>query len=1317
MPPQRSNDDQPSTRGGQPSDSTMEEWLRAALEDSSLPVVSDPTAVLRVGEVLADRFSVHGLVRRGGMGAIYRGVDLRNSEPVAIKILGCIGAHVPERFLREARILAELDHPGVVRHIAHGTTPNEIMYLVMEWLQGEDLAERLTRQPLPVPETLDVMRSLCGALELIHSRGIVHRDLKPANVFLPEGGARGAKLLDFGVASAGLATRSLTQQGTLLGTVGYMSPEQARGDEDIDQRADLFALGCVLYECLTGRAPFVSAHALGVLAKVLHEQPARPSDVNPGLDPRLDGLVARLLAKDRDERLPSVQAVLDELASLARAPAAEAAPRPQRPSVGGAEQRIVSVIFGKAVGGGAVAQRGTHGVSDLSSRVCSRFGVQLASLKGGVLALLSSPLGEANDRASRAVSCALELHRLRPDLMVAVSTGLAETSLEVPIGAAIDGAAALLEQLDQSGVFVDPVTLGLIGLRFDVARVGSLHRVLAARRDFAASHVLMGRSTPHVGRQRELRTLDGVLDECVEESVSRLVLVTGPPGIGKSRLVSEWFVRSGRGGAVKALFARAEPSSSGTALALVERSIRDAFGIRESDDSETQYQSIVRHLERSTPTPAAAFVLEFVAELLGVPGPAEPSPVLRAARASPDVMRLQMRRALQAWLDLETTRQPVVVVLEDLHWADPLSVDFWAETARESPNRSLMIVALARPEAEKQLAALGHGAAVHLRLLGLAPRAAKQLVEFALERPLEPDVLWRVIQTADGNPFILEELIRRVATGSTDWPDTVMAMVQSRFENLPSEARRALRAASVFGERCWDAAVDEVIGTAANTRALLKLLAENELLVAASESRYPQAREYRFRHALLRDAAYAMLTVEDRRVAHALAGDWLERNQEKDAAALADHFQRASLMERALPWLVRAAKMAIDAGDTKTTIELADRGVELGASGAERGSLLLLRSYAQALAGTFDVPITREAVDLLPIGSAPWWLGLAVLIFGASVCGTPGEAAPYVKIAATAPFTVDRDVPFGQALQTLIGGLVLLGRSDVAEAVLDRAAEAVAAHPEPDPIFEAFLASARCALAAVTPIRGRWRLELAFTDGRRCAAALGAVGAVHGQMVALHYLAIAATHLGLYEEAVRACRTAIELAEPRIEGLRDAWPWLLLAKAYLRLGELDEARDTLAILEGWNDWNVQQMIPVLTGEALLRQGKLDDAVRTVHPACSGVSPRLCRMAACVLARAQLLLGTPGPALETVERALQLPASSRGLESDIELATLHAEALHASGQSGTAREAATAGESLVNGIASDIEDPQLRRSFLERVEPCARVRALGRTWTT
>ncbi|HTV17837.1 MAG TPA: protein kinase [Polyangiaceae bacterium] len=1304
--------------GAEPSDATLDAWLREALEDSAAPSSDEPPSALKCGEVLADRFSVHGLIRRGGMGAIYRGVDLLDSRPIAIKTLGYLGSSEQHRFLREARILGELEHPGIVRHIAHGATPRGTLYLVMEWLQGEDLAERLVRQPLALTDTLSILRRVCEALALVHSRGVVHRDLKPANLFLNGGVPADVKLLDFGVALDGEAVHSLTQTGALLGTVGYMSPEQARGDDDIDQRSDIFALGCVLYQCLTRRAPFTSRHAIGVLAKVLHEQPARPSDLVEGMDPRLDGLVARLLAKDRNERLPSARAVLAELESFSFGGAGDSASRRSQRVIGGAEQRVVSVIFGKLRRGVGEASRAADAdaASELLAGVSSRFGAQVATLKGGALLLISSGQREANDRAAQAVVCALELQRQRDDLSFAVSTGLAQTSLPVPVGACIDAAAALLERIQQPGVFVDEVTLGLIGLRFEIDRIGALHRVVGARRDIDASHLLMGRSTPHVGRERELRTLDGVLDECVNESVSRMVFVTGPPGIGKSRLVSEWLARSGRGGTVRALFGRAEPNLPQSALSLVQRLLRDAMGVRDSDDAHVQYQAIVRRLAPSPEGRNAGQLVEFCAELLGISSVVEPSPILLAARATPEIMQEQTRRALHGWLDIETARQPVVVVLEDLHWADLPSVDFWSGATRDNPNRPLMILALARPEAAKNFHAMSEGIAVHLRLLGLSPRAAKQLVAFALERPIAPELLSRVIQTADGNPFILEELIRRVASGSVDWPDTVMAMVQSRIERLGPEARRVLRAASVFGERCWDTGVDEVIGGGADAGTLLRSLADDELLIAAAESRYAHTREYRFRHALLRDAAYAMLTSDDRRVAHTIAADWLDRNQEKDATVFADHYQRAGLAECALPWLVRAAKVAIDAGDTKTTIDLANRGVDLGAGGVQRGHLLLLRSYAEALAGSFDVPATREAVDLLPIGSAPWWLGLAVLIFGASIGGHPGQADPYVKIAADAPFTKDNEVPLGQCLQTLVGGLVLLGRSDVAEAILARAVLATTADSAPDPIFGAFLESARCALAAVMPLGGKWCLETAYLDGKRCVETLGVVGAVHGQMVAEYFLSVAAMHLGLYAEAAKSCRRSIELAERRINGLKDAWPWLFLAKAQLRLGEIEPALQTLTVLEEWNDWTVQQMIPVLRGEALLRRGNLDEAVRMVRPACSGVSPRLCRLAACVLARAQLLLDLPKDALRTAVEALTLSATNRGLESDVDLLTLHAEALFALGRNEEANEAATVARAFVDNIAKDIGDAELRRSFTERVEPCARALGLPRAST-
>src|SRR5262249_11018590 len=152
---------------------------------------------------------------------------------------------------REARILAELSHPRIVRYIAHGAVPSGEPYLAMEWLDGEDLGAPLSRCPLGPSRSVGVAVSVAQALGFAHARGVVHGDLKPSNIFLVDGRIDALKLLDFGVAWIDAASR-MTRTGALMGTPGYMAPEQTRGVEGLDARADVFSLGCVLFECLTG---------------------------------------------------------------------------------------------------------------------------------------------------------------------------------------------------------------------------------------------------------------------------------------------------------------------------------------------------------------------------------------------------------------------------------------------------------------------------------------------------------------------------------------------------------------------------------------------------------------------------------------------------------------------------------------------------------------------------------------------------------------------------------------------------------------------------------------------------------------------------------------------------------------------------------------------------------------------------------------------------------------------------------------------------------------------------------------------------------
>ena len=188
---------------------------------------------MKLADLLEEQFEIEYQIRAGGMGQVFRARDRRSGEPVAIKVLSDDRDHHGERFAREIQLLAELVHPGIVRYISHSVTPSGAPFLVMEWLDGEDLRRRLEREPLTIGEAVALATRVAEALGTAHARGIVHRDLKPSNLFLPAGQIDQIKILDFGIAhQEGQA--QLTRTGTMIGTPGYMAPEQARSDGEID---------------------------------------------------------------------------------------------------------------------------------------------------------------------------------------------------------------------------------------------------------------------------------------------------------------------------------------------------------------------------------------------------------------------------------------------------------------------------------------------------------------------------------------------------------------------------------------------------------------------------------------------------------------------------------------------------------------------------------------------------------------------------------------------------------------------------------------------------------------------------------------------------------------------------------------------------------------------------------------------------------------------------------------------------------------------------------------------------------------------------
>jgi serine/threonine protein kinase len=279
---------------------------------TALYFLAPPQALGELGRL--GTYRVLKLVGEGGMGLVFEAEDLLLQRRVAVKVMDpslAREAKAQERFLREARAAAALKHEHVVTIFQVGLEKG-VPYLVMEFLAGESLAARLKRKaPLPAGEIARIGREITAALAVAHEKGVIHRDIKPSNVWLqaPDGLVR---ILDFGLARPVASDSHLTRTNAVLGSPGYMAPEQAAG-EKVDARADLFSLGCVLYQMSTGRLPFTGTSMMGFLQKLAAECPSPPGELNPALPIGLSDLIMRLLEKDRNQRPTSAQEVLREL--------------------------------------------------------------------------------------------------------------------------------------------------------------------------------------------------------------------------------------------------------------------------------------------------------------------------------------------------------------------------------------------------------------------------------------------------------------------------------------------------------------------------------------------------------------------------------------------------------------------------------------------------------------------------------------------------------------------------------------------------------------------------------------------------------------------------------------------------------------------------------------------------------------------------------------------------------------------------------------------------------------------------------------------
>lgn len=325
------------------------------LEDA--PLDEDPL----IGATLGESYAIVRVIGEGGMGRVYEARHTRlHNKRYAVKMLHQELARQPEvvtRFQREAEAASALSHPNIVGVYDVNATRDGRPYIVGELLEGVELGAYLDQvSKLPVESAVRVVRQVCQALAEAHRHGIVHRDMKPENVFLV--GSEGhVKVLDFGISKVGEGNANLTKTGMVMGTPGYMAPEQARGAR-VDARADVYAVGAILYRCVTGKAPFEGLDPMATLTAVVSQEPDRPTQLEPNLPAALELVIQSAMAKNPDERFPDMETFDAELAAFDPARASLLPPTPGvDPGADGAAGHAGPTIVRPAAASAAAVRR------------------------------------------------------------------------------------------------------------------------------------------------------------------------------------------------------------------------------------------------------------------------------------------------------------------------------------------------------------------------------------------------------------------------------------------------------------------------------------------------------------------------------------------------------------------------------------------------------------------------------------------------------------------------------------------------------------------------------------------------------------------------------------------------------------------------------------------------------------------------------------------------------------------------------------------------------------------------------------------------
>jgi class 3 adenylate cyclase/tetratricopeptide (TPR) repeat protein/predicted Ser/Thr protein kinase len=1025
---------------------------------SSTPDGGKPVEPSRVGQ-----YRIEQRLGAGGMGAVYRAFDESLQRPVAIKrLLATMGDQSRSlRFRREARMAARLNHPAIV-HIYEIVETEGGDWIVMELVEGKTLDRLLREGRMDLARAVRVVREIAEGLSEAHAQGIVHRDLKATNVMVTAAGR--VKILDFGLAKSwqGDVDQEISTPGTVVGTCHAMSPEQAQGLA-VDHRSDLFSLGSLLYELLTGLSPFHAGTPTETLARICAFEPDPVTSLEPAVPPALADLTHRLLRKsaaqrpqgswevaaalerieragglDQGARRPVAPAVTEVFTQVERA-SGMPAERSSPPPLTSTERRQMTVLCCELAD---AASPGTEPGQAFDPESLYELMLQLRPLALQAVQRYDGTLGTAmghrllvyfgypqahEDDAWRAVRTGLDLvgeveaqlaaapglGRVRPALRVGIHTGTAVvttspgTSEPVVLGATLDVALRLLASAEPGAVVVSGATRSLVHRGMVAEPLPPLVQGAGSGVALTSWRMRDGQDSgddamfdlvPIVGRDRELAILEGRWQDA-RVGHGHAVLISGEPGIGKSRLL-------------RATRERLEAGQSGRALRWMS-----THGTPYTQN--TPLHAIVQWVQRLLasapgPTPSARLVtlldehglgeaVPLVAALVGVPAPED-----RPLRAMPpERQREETLDALVALVLEMAQREPLVLLVEDLHWLDATTLAWLDRLIDQAQSAPLLLVMTLRPNT-LEVPWAARAQVTQVTLGALAQDDVERLIRALVgDSPLAAQAQAHILARTDGVPLFVEELTRSVVEGggaardTGEWrelPATLRESLTTRLSRLGT-AKEVAQLASVIGR-----AFTLPLLSAVSSHPPDQLDRELRQLVQSGlvhRRGFGAAARYAFKHALVRDAAYDSLLRRERQQIHLrIAGalEELRRTGAEDVPPelLAYHYMAAERFAPAFEhWLgagqsamgrfahaeaISHLQQALTALQSLPPTPDRDRR-EIGA----RGALVLSLSMVRGL-GSPEVEATQERLLALvtQVGDVPHELAFGLWNFYAS---------------------------------------------------------------------------------------------------------------------------------------------------------------------------------------------------------------------------------------------------------------------------------------------------------------------------------------------